>query len=146
MIHTRALLKTLGFMFLPSLSVLIILFFWFFSLSAFIAFITSATAVAGVIRLAMILLEFIVGYNVYTYYKNKFVKEEILENKETHLRKMASLSFDGDDSYYKRESIGKRITEILELPDSRKTNIKLEISETADPNKYLIEKQVTHND
>ena len=142
MIHTRALLKTLGFMFLPSLSVLIILFFWFFSFSAFIAFITSATIVAGSIRLLMIALEFIVGYYVYTHYRDKYVTEEIISSKDTNIKTICDVTFNTNYSSSIRDA-GERILDATNLPKNCKVDLKL--SETANPNIYVIEKQI-YND
>lgn len=43
MINTKALLKTCSFMFLPTLGILITVFFWFFNITNFINFVTSNT-------------------------------------------------------------------------------------------------------
>ena len=146
MLHTRALLKTLGFMFLPSLSVLIVIFFWFFSFTNFINFIISGSIIAGIIRLIMIALEFIVGYKVYEYYRDKFVREELISNKPAKVNTLDRFSFDLGSSYG-RDEAGRRILYCLNIPEHlRRTDATVVISETADPNIFMLERKITSND
>lgn len=79
MINYKILLKALGFMFLPTVSVLSLILIGFFSWSKFISFITSDSGFAMFIRVALAVAELIFVYLLYQHYE----KEEILKNPDT---------------------------------------------------------------
>ena len=70
-------MKAMTFMFAPTLSVLVIIFFWFFNLTDFVSFITSQSAGASTLRVLMMLLEVFFVCVLYKYYEEKEFKEQL---------------------------------------------------------------------
>lgn len=79
MINYKILLKALGFMFLPTVSVLSLILIGFFSWSKFISFITSDSGFAMFIRVTLAVAELIFVYLLYQHYE----KQEVINNAET---------------------------------------------------------------
>jgi len=77
MINTKVLLKAMSFMFLPTLSLLGIIFCWFLDWQAFIQFITAKTVGAGLIRLVMLGLEIALTYYMYKQYSKEEAQKEL---------------------------------------------------------------------
>jgi hypothetical protein len=70
----------MGFMFLPTLSVLLIVFFWFFSWTSFVAFITSTSEGAGLLRVILLALEIGLVYFMYDIYTQEEIQKQLKEN------------------------------------------------------------------
>ncbi len=125
MINTKALIKAMQFLCLPTLSLLIIIFFWFFSWTDFIAFLTSKSGWAGALRVGVVILEVILVYYMYEYYckiipneaYNKRFYEKILGENFQHFKTSDEIrpnrtlkireqySFSNDiDEYFKNET------------------------------------------
>lgn len=77
MINTKVLLKAMSFMFLPTLSLLGVIFCWFLDWQAFVEFITAKTTGAGLIRLAMLGLEIALTCYMYKYYHKLEMEAEL---------------------------------------------------------------------
>lgn len=77
MINTKVLLKAMSFMFLPTISLLGIIFCWFLDWQAFISFITAKTTGAGLMRLVMLGLEIGLTIYMYKYYLELWQEAEI---------------------------------------------------------------------
>lgn len=74
--NLKAAYKATGFMFLPTLAFLCIVFCWFFDWTAFVAFVTSQSGWAGFFRILVLLLEFALWYYFYTQYCEQFANEQ----------------------------------------------------------------------
>lgn len=75
MLNTKALIKALSFLCLPTLSVLLILYFWFLDFGRFTDFVTSQSGWAGVLRVALIIAELCLVYHMYCHY-NEIIPNE----------------------------------------------------------------------
>jgi hypothetical protein len=72
MINTKALLKAMGYMFLPSFAILFVIFIGFFNWSNFVAFVTSQDGWAIFMRIAMLIAEIV----LVTWLYFDFLKDE----------------------------------------------------------------------
>jgi amino acid permease len=73
---TKALMKAMGFMFIPTFSVLTLIFFWFLSWTEFVAFITSKSGWAGFLRMVLLLAEIALVWFFYT----KYNEQDVIDN------------------------------------------------------------------
>lgn len=74
--NMKAAYKATSFMFLPTLTFLLIVFCWFFNWAAFVAFVTEQSGWAGFFRILVLILEVALWGHFYLQYKEKFEKEE----------------------------------------------------------------------
>jgi hypothetical protein len=115
-----ALMKALKFACLPTLSLLLLLFFAFFSISDTIAFISSNDGIAIALRVLAFLGEII----IVSIYYDKYRKEEVLEGKAEKRNKR------------KRDSR----TNLYELKPRWDTGDTFFVIDTEDPNIVYVER------
>ena len=78
--NLKAAYRATSFMFLPTLTFLVIVFCWFFNWGAFVSFVTAQSGWAGFFRILVLGAE--VGLWIYFYQKyNEEIKKEELVNK-----------------------------------------------------------------
>lgn len=82
MINTKVLLRALGFMFLPTVSILFLIFCWFFNWSKFSDFVTSDTIGAAILRILMVASEIALVTYMYKFFLKKFNDEEDEKNRQ----------------------------------------------------------------
>lgn len=69
--NLKAAYRATGFMFLPTLAFLCIVFCWFFNWGAFVAFVTEQSGWAGFFRILVLGIEVIVWYYFYAQYREE---------------------------------------------------------------------------
>lgn len=74
--NTKALVRAMGFMFIPTFSVLVLIFFWFLSWSEFVAFITSKSGWAGFLRIVLLLAEICLVW----YFYDKYNQQDVIQS------------------------------------------------------------------
>jgi hypothetical protein len=83
MINYKVLLKAISFMFLPTISILFVVFIGFFSITDFISFITAKSGWAIFLRVALVLAEIIFVCLMYKHY----YKLDVIKNKDNYIKK-----------------------------------------------------------
>ena len=78
MIKTKALLRAMSFLFVPTLAILSVILVGFFSWTKFVAFMTSSTTEAILVRVIMLISEITLVIIMYFHY----IKEEIVKKSE----------------------------------------------------------------
>lgn len=121
-----ALTKALKFACLPTLSLLLLLFFAFFSISQTVAFISSDDTLAVLLRIAAFLGE----VSLVSYYYTIYVKEEILK---------------GNGDKGKKEEVYSR-NRIFELNTDWDSSDKYCVHKTESPNIVYIERIPNYSD
>lgn len=122
----RVLFQALKFACLPTLSILLLLFFGFFSISKTIAFISSDNGWAIFIRVVLVIAEIALVYVMYEHYNEEDTKKQIFENKDLPLKK-------GREVIYHRE--------VYQLFNSPNSNNKHIIYPTENDNLILVERE-----
>jgi hypothetical protein len=79
---TKYLLQSLKFAFLPTICVLILLFFGFFDISETIKFISSNNGFAIMLRVALIVAEITLVYIMYGHYEKKDLRHKAINDPE----------------------------------------------------------------
>lgn len=82
MINYKVLLKAISFMFLPTISILFVVFIGFFSITDFINFITAKSGGAIFLRVVLVLVEIIFVYVMYKHY----YKLDVIKNKDNYIK------------------------------------------------------------
>lgn len=118
--NLTALTRALKFACLPTLSLLLLLFFAFFSISETIAFISSNDGIAIALRVLAFITEIVV---VWIYY-DKYNKEDIFSGKSTKSN---------------RRSIGAR-TDIYDINHRWSSSDDYFVMDTEDPNIVYVER------
>lgn len=75
MINMKALGKAIQFLFLPTLGLMLIVFFWFFNWGRFINFVTGEDGWSSFLRVFALILEFVSIIILYNYFA-KILKDE----------------------------------------------------------------------
>lgn len=102
--NLKAAYRATGFMFLPTLAFLMIVFCWFFNWTAFVAFVTEQSGWAGFFRIVVLAIEVIVWYYFYSQYceeesvkaTGSTIKQLIEESAQINLKHVRQ-SFDSYD-------------------------------------------------
>ncbi len=82
MINYKVLLKAISFMFLPTISILFVVFIGFFSITDFISFITAKSGGAIFLRVVLVLAEIIFVCVMY----NHYYKLDVIKNKDNYIK------------------------------------------------------------
>jgi hypothetical protein len=119
---TKALLKALKFMCLPTLAVLLLLFFGFFSISATIAFISSTAAFAVILRVLLVIAEIVLVVYMYHQYLDEEIVKEVAKTRHglsctertgyTELQQLFSMNRGGSLYIYDTESPHVKVIEL----------------------------------
>lgn len=133
--NMKAAYKATSFMFLPTLTFLIIVFCWFFNWSAFVAFVTEQSGWAGFFRILVLILEVALWAHFYLQYKEKFDKEDAANDVIKLLSGESNIN-----ELHKRRDLDKYDTErYLSIGDDRRAII----YSTKDPELFIIHSKIT---
>jgi hypothetical protein len=75
-IHLEAGIKAAKFLFMPTVALLLLLFFWFFNVTKFVAFVTSENTGAAIFRIIAFLAEIILWCTFFEKYVKELKSEE----------------------------------------------------------------------
>lgn len=126
----RILMQALKFVCLPTLAMMVLLFFGFFSISETIKFISSTNTLAVIIRIVLVIGEFALVYHMYEHYLKIAQREELLKNSDINGKNGYNIPYhtdiyqlerpwNSDDTFFKFHTENPDIIIIERKPKTR---------------------------